>query len=328
MTTSLGRSGSLSQRFPGDMSHRPLEQIKRETKVAHRSHHLRKTTLPRNDPIDTLDNILGHSYHHEGPFDATLASRNANKKYAPLEAVKGTNEEALKATPRELVQDSLTKHVPLHGTANIPPGMSDMSGRRMSYEEGTDLQRERFASGGPSRRYDDVVSQQDSLTLDIHGRPLPMSTNVALNNDCNISTIVEEDEEPDTSNVNITAQSQANESCQDYHPDDLKGKGEPSYTLERAFKHGKSASVGDGPGVYEMQPRDGAKSSPHKNGDVMVRQRSRSSSFGEGPSGSAARATATDSPFGGSSSSSPGKRITTGLKKRIGSIRRKAVRDA
>ncbi|KAK8072384.1 hypothetical protein PG996_005732 [Apiospora saccharicola] len=310
------------------MSHRPLEQIKRETKVAHRSHHLRKTTLPRNDPIDTLDNILGHSYHHEGPFDATLASRNANKKYAPLEAVKGTNEEALKATPRELVQDSLIKHVPLHGTANIPPGMSDMSGRRMSYEEGTDLQRERFASGGPSRRYDDVVSQQNSLTLDTHGRPLPMSTNMALNNDCNISTIVEEDEEPDTSNVNITAQSQANESCQDYHPDDLKGKGEPSYTLERAFKHGKSASVGDGPGVYEMQPRDSSKSSPSKNGDVMVRQRSRSSSFGEGPSGSAARATATDSPFGGSSSSSPGKRITTGLKKRIGSIRRKAVRDA
>ncbi|KAK7914646.1 hypothetical protein PG985_012349 [Apiospora marii] len=269
MTTTLGRSGSLSQRFPGDMSHRPLDQIKRETKVANRGHHLRKNTLPGTDPIDTLDNILGHSYHHDGPFDATLASRNANKKYAPLEAVKSTNEEALKATPKEIVQDSLTKHVPLHGTANIPPGMSDMSGRRMSYEEGTDLQRERFASGGPSRRYDDG----------------------------------------------------------DYHPDDLKGKGEPSYTLERAFKHGKSASVGDGPGIYEMQPRSSSKSSPSKEGDVMVRQRSRSSSFGEGPSGSVTRATATDSPFGGSSSSSPGKRIATGLKKRIGSIRRKAGRD-
>lgn len=316
MSTSLGRSASLSQRFPGDMSHRPLEQIKRENKAAHRGHHLRKNTLPRADPIDTLDNILGHSYHHEGPFDATLASRNANKKYAPLEAVKRTNEEALKATPRELVQDSLTKHVPLHGTANIPPGMSDISGRRMSYEEGTDLQRERFASGGPSRRYDDVVSQHDPF----------IGTNMGLNNDCNICTIAEE-EELDTSNVEITAQSQANKSCQDYHPDDLKGKGEPSYTLERAFKHGKSASVGDGPGVYEMQPRDSSKSSPSKNGDVMVRQRSRSSSFGEGPSGSAARATSTDSPFGGSSSSSPGKRITTGLKKRIGSIRRKAGRD-
>ncbi|KAK8000006.1 Protein kinase [Apiospora arundinis] len=269
MASSLGRSGSLSQRFPGDMSHRPLDQIKKETKVANRGPHLRKATLPRADPIDSLDNILGHSYHHEGPFDATLASRNTNKKYAPIEAVKTTNEEALKATPRELVQDSLTKHVPLQGTANIPPGMTDMNGRRMSYEEGTDLQRDRFASGGPSRRYEDI----------------------------------------------------------DYHPDDLKGKGE-SYTIERAFKHGKSASAGSGSGVYEMQPTGSSKSSPDKKeGDVMVRQRSRSSSFGEGPSGSGARATSSESPFGGSSSS-PGKRIATGLKKRIGSIRRKAGRDS
>ncbi|KAK8103932.1 uncharacterized protein PG998_010965 [Apiospora kogelbergensis] len=255
MTTSLGRSASLSQRFPGDMSHRPLDQIKRETKAANRGHHLRKTTLPRADPIDSLDNILGHSYHHEGPFDATLASRNANKKYAPIEAVKTTNEEALKATPKELVQDSLTKHVPLQGTANIPRGRLI----RMSYEEGTDLQRDPMASGGPSRRYEDI----------------------------------------------------------DYHPDDVKGKGE-AFTIERAFKHGKSPST-DETGVYEMQPTGSSKSSPSKNGDVMVRQRSRSSSFGEGTSSSAARAT---------SSSSPGKRITTGLKKRIGSIRRKAGRDA
>ncbi|KAK7955837.1 uncharacterized protein PG986_005059 [Apiospora aurea] len=34
MKSGLGQSGSLSQRFPGDMSHRPLEQIKREKKVA------------------------------------------------------------------------------------------------------------------------------------------------------------------------------------------------------------------------------------------------------------------------------------------------------
>ncbi|KAK7962365.1 uncharacterized protein PG986_003190 [Apiospora aurea] len=245
------------------MSHRPLEQIKKENKAAQRGPHLRKTTLPRADPIDTLDNILGHSYHHEGPFDATLASRNLNKKYAPIEAVKSTNMEALKATPNELVQDSLTKHVPLQGTANIPPGMMDFSGRRMSYEEGADLQREQFASGGPSRRYDDV----------------------------------------------------------DYHPDDLKGKGEPSYTLERAFKHGKSASVGDGPGVYEMQPRGMSNSSPSKDkeGDLELRR---------GPSGSGAHTTSSDSPFGGGSSSSPGKRLSTGLKKRIGSIRRKAGRGS
>ncbi|KAK8016327.1 hypothetical protein PG993_014516 [Apiospora rasikravindrae] len=323
MKSSLGRSGSLSQRYPGDVSHRPLEQIKKENKVAQRGPHLRKATLPRTDPIDTLDNILGHSYHHEGPFDATLASRNVNKKYAPVEALKTTNMEALKATPNELVQDSLTKHVPLQGTANIPPGMMDISGRRMSYEEGADLQREPFASGGPSRRYEDVVSQQDPFIL-------PTCTNMGQNNVGHISTILEEDEEIDTANITNTAQAQANRSCQDYHPDDLKGKGEPSYTLERAFKHGKSASVDDGPGVYEMQPRGMSRSSPSKDkeGDVLIQQRSRSSSFGEGPSGSGARATSSDSPFGGSSSSSPGKRLSTGLKKRIGSIRRKAGRSS
>ncbi|KAK8074875.1 hypothetical protein PG997_009538 [Apiospora hydei] len=117
-------------------------------------------------------------------------------------------------------------------------------------------------------------------------------------NDGHISTILEEDEEIDTTNTTDTAQAQANRTCQDYHPDDLKGKGEPSYTLERAFKHGKSASVGDGPGVYEMQPRGMSKSSPSKDkeGDVLIRQRSRSSSFGEGPSGSGAHATSSDSP--------------------------------
>ncbi|KAK8080966.1 hypothetical protein PG997_008784 [Apiospora hydei] len=36
MKSGLGRSGSLNERFPGDMSHRPLEQIKRENKVAQR----------------------------------------------------------------------------------------------------------------------------------------------------------------------------------------------------------------------------------------------------------------------------------------------------
>lgn len=289
------------------MSHRPLDQIKRETKAANRGHHLRKTTLPRADPIDSLDNILGHSYHHEGPFDATLASRNANKKYAPIEAVKTTNEEALKATPKELVQDSLTKHVPLQGTANIPPGATDVSGRRMSYEEGTDLQRDPMASGGPSRRYEDIVSWQ-----------LSHRTSTYWNHNYEIPSIPEDDE-PSTANITATSQSQpqTNVSSQDYHPDDVKGKGE-AFTIERAFKHGKSPST-DETGVYEMQPTGSSKSSPSKNGDVMVRQRSRSSSFGEGTSSSAARAT---------SSSSPGKRITTGLKKRIGSIRRKAGRDA
>ncbi|KAK7978136.1 hypothetical protein PG988_005626 [Apiospora saccharicola] len=38
-------------------------------------------------------------------------------------------------------QDSLAKQVTLHGTANTRSGTSDMSGRRMSYEDATFLQR-------------------------------------------------------------------------------------------------------------------------------------------------------------------------------------------
>lgn len=64
--------------------------------------------------------------------------------------------EALKATPYKYVQDSLKKHMPLQGTATVPPGEEDMFGRRMSYEGGADLMREADGPGGAYRRYDDV----------------------------------------------------------------------------------------------------------------------------------------------------------------------------
>ena len=57
-----------------NMSQRPLEQIKRDTKAANRSPHLRKKNFTRPDSIDALDSIGGY-YHHDGPFDATIASR-------------------------------------------------------------------------------------------------------------------------------------------------------------------------------------------------------------------------------------------------------------
>lgn len=141
------------------MSHRPLEQIMRENQSADRGSHRRRRSkqLP-TDTIDSLDNsAIGGSYHHDGPYDATLASRNKNKLYSPVEAVKDSNIEALKATPREYIQDSLTKHVPLQGTATIPAGMADMRGRVMDYREGADLMREPDAQGGAYRRYDFIV---------------------------------------------------------------------------------------------------------------------------------------------------------------------------
>ncbi|KAI1288919.1 hypothetical protein F5Y03DRAFT_72069 [Xylaria venustula] len=159
---------------------RPLEQIKRETKLANRSPHLRKAAQPRPDQIDSLDNV-GGIYHHDGPYDATLASRNRDPRYAPVAAVREGNREALRATPAVNVVDAVTRHVPLQGTATIPPGEVDYNGNVMDYEEGADVMREPDAAGGAYRRYDHVQ----------------------------------------------------------YHPEDLKGKGEPSYTVERDLKTGK-----------------------------------------------------------------------------------------
>ncbi|EMD94428.1 hypothetical protein COCC4DRAFT_34099 [Bipolaris maydis ATCC 48331] len=178
LNNGLSRGNSLKERYPGDKSHRPLDQLRHDEKVAHRAPHLRKKNMQGADIIDRLDKASILRYHHEGPYDAASIARNRVEKYSPLAAVKDSNEEALKATPRENIIDSLQRHRPLEGVANIPPGMPDRFGRVLEYEEGADLQRE---PGGDYRRWPGVQ----------------------------------------------------------YHPDDLKGKGEPSFTIERALKEHK-----------------------------------------------------------------------------------------
>ena len=150
------------------MSHRPLEQLRKEAKAADRAPHLKKKHLPGADTIDVLDkSMLGGAYHHEGPYDATLLARNTSSQTSPVEAVRGTNAEALRATPRENIRDAVERHVPLQGTAVIPPGMSGIDGRPMRYEEGADLMRESDAPGGAYKRWEGVVSysqnQQEQL---------------------------------------------------------------------------------------------------------------------------------------------------------------------
>lgn len=273
-------------------SARPLEQIKRETRAANRAPHLRKKNFTGTDQIDVLDNVgIGGAYHHDGPYDATLASRNRDKRYAPVEAVKETNMEALRATPYERIQDSLKHHVPLHGTAEVPSGMSDGFGRVMEYQEGADLMRETDAPGGPYARYDHVP----------------------------------------------------------YHPQDYKGKGEPSFTIERdhkARKHGKSkstSSAGHGANVYEMQPRASASGRDQhpqqqpfytdepahtKTGSRTTTTRQRSSSSGAFGSSHRAQGSQHNSESSGlGRSASTSKRLSGGLKRTLGSLRRRHNAD-
>jgi Pal1 cell morphology protein len=140
------------------MSHRPLDQLRREAKAADRAPHLKKKHLPGADVIDVLDkSVLGGAYHHEGPYDATLWARNTSYQSSPVVATRGTNAEAIQATPRENIKDSLDKHVPLQGTAFIPPGMPGYDGRPMTYEEGADLMRESDAPGGAYKRWEGIV---------------------------------------------------------------------------------------------------------------------------------------------------------------------------
>ncbi|EOA89038.1 uncharacterized protein SETTUDRAFT_168242 [Exserohilum turcica Et28A] len=234
----LSRGGSLKARYPGDKSHRPLDQLRHDEKVAHRAPHLRKKNFQGADVIDRLDKTSIGRYHHEGPYDAASIARNRDTRYSPLAAVKDSNEEALRATPRENIIDSIQRHRPLEGVANIPPGMADRFGRVLDYEEGADLQRE---PGGDYRRWPGVQ----------------------------------------------------------YHPDDLKGKGEPSFTIERALKEHKRT----GDSGTEMKTRS---------------HRTRSAGHTDAPD-----AITSDSNPAVNRSNSTGKSMGNALKKRFGSIRRR-----
>ncbi|EHK25431.1 uncharacterized protein TRIVIDRAFT_79303 [Trichoderma virens Gv29-8] len=247
------RTQSLGERFPGDMSHRPLDIIRSDTRAADR-HRRHRPRVSETDIIDTLDTI-GGIYHHGGPYDATLRSRNLDPRTSPVAAVQESNMEALRATPREYVMDSLRHHVPLQGTSTIPSGDFDYRGSRMSYEEGADLMREPDAPGGPYKRWADTK----------------------------------------------------------YHPDDLKGKGEPSYSLERALKEKKRAKNGE-PDEIEMQSglhsrNRHSKTSKHQR-SITVALHGTSSSTGNAYNNNDLQRR-----------NSTGKKISDSLKRRWGSIR-------
>ncbi|RDA85927.1 hypothetical protein CP532_0833 [Ophiocordyceps camponoti-leonardi (nom. inval.)] len=148
------------------------------TPITPRNKRRRSNKAYYTDSIDALDSSTpeGHHYHHAGPYEAALPIRNLNPRLSPLAATHASNVEALRATPRQNVLDSLRLHKPIHGVASVPSGGVDGQGNRMEYEEGADIMRDSDAAGGPYKRWPGL----------------------------------------------------------DYHPDDLKGKGEPAYTTTMA----------------------------------------------------------------------------------------------
>lgn len=172
------RSSSLRERYPGDPSVSPLNQLAKEKAVADRARHITKKHAVRPDTIDSLDASGIGAYHHEGPYDATLFARNNSWRSSPVAAVAESNNEALKATPHDKIVDSIQGHRPLDGVAAFPPGTTDRNGQTYRYKEGDNMMTEENAPGGPYKRWSGIQ----------------------------------------------------------YHPDDIKGKGEPSYTIERALK--------------------------------------------------------------------------------------------
>lgn len=156
-TKTRSRSSSLNERYPGDMSHKPLDIIRRDSKKVQRSPHLRRHHQPGADTIDRLDNVNG-TYHHAGPYDAALLARNTSYESSPIAAVQGTTNEALKATPRENIQDALDRHRPLEGVAAVPPGQEDRFGRRYLYREGSNMMIAHNPEGGAYKRWPDLVS--------------------------------------------------------------------------------------------------------------------------------------------------------------------------
>ena len=245
------RGSSLNERYPGDKSHKPLDTLKQEKHLADRSRHATRKHHIQPDTIDNLDLSGGGAYHHGGPYDATLFARN-NSTNSPLAAVADSNAEALKATPKEKIIDSVRGHRPLEGVAAFAPGDMDRNGNVYIYEEGDNMMIEGGPEGGAYKRWPGVQ----------------------------------------------------------YLPEDIKGKGEPSYSVEKALKEHK---ISEG----------GAKTNGSEGIEMKTRHRSASGTAAE----TADRSGWDDGETGLGRSGSLSKRLSGGLKKRFGSIKRNQNRD-
>ena len=236
--TGRRRGSSLGQRYAGDNSNQPLAQLAHEKREADKSRHMVRKHHIQPDQIDSLDTISpdGTSYHHSGPYDATLFARNNSYLSSPLQAVHSSNAEALKATPRDKIMDSVRGHRPLDGVASFPPGTTDRDGAVYSYTEGENM----MIGGGPGDNPEGGAYKRWP------GVP--------------------------------------------YHPDDIKGKGEPSYTVEKNLKESeRSQRSSEGREGIEMTGPINRTSADIKDGEPTRQM-------------------------------STGQRLSGGIKRRVGSI--------
>ncbi|KAK9480326.1 hypothetical protein V1514DRAFT_326078 [Lipomyces japonicus] len=74
------------------------------------------------DVIDRLDQSHNNPYHHEGPFDAALPSRNKGPN-APLDAVARTNLLAMAAIAPGSLADAINNHNPIDNVAVFKSGV-------------------------------------------------------------------------------------------------------------------------------------------------------------------------------------------------------------
>ncbi|KAF3905605.1 hypothetical protein AA313_de0209982 [Arthrobotrys entomopaga] len=111
------------------------------------------------DTIDSLDTSFGlFTFHHEGPYDATLSHRNRNPLKSPVQATRFGNEMALRATLPQDIENSLQFGRPLEGVAIFPPGTRAVGGEVLEYDE-YDLNRR----DGNYRRYPGVQYRDEDL---------------------------------------------------------------------------------------------------------------------------------------------------------------------
>lgn len=147
------RSGSPTQRFlspsPSPTSRRSFSPSDDfvdflDTPKSHRRRRtsgrkVRASQVVNPDVIDRLDTASRFSYHHEGPYDAVYAERNKHIRSSPLDALRESNEEALKATPPYMVADAIGRRRPLDGVAYYPSGYTDREGQTYDYQEGPNM---------------------------------------------------------------------------------------------------------------------------------------------------------------------------------------------